>query len=42
MKKCRVCNEKEAKPHWNNGFYCGDKYCDDCFDYMVRECKKRS
>lgn len=41
--KCNVpsCNKK-AKPHWDNGLYCGNNRCDEHFEEMRQECRKRS
>lgn len=39
-KKC-ICG-KPAKPHWDNGLYCGDHECDECFEKMRHECRSRS
>lgn len=32
----------EPKPHYDNGLYCGDDMCDECFEKMKSECRKRS
>jgi len=39
-KKCK-CG-KYAVKHWDNGLYCGDNMCDECFEKMRKECKRRS
>ena len=41
IKKCKCGNR--ACMHWdNNGLYCGDDMCDECFEEMRRECRQRS
>lgn len=40
MKKCK-CG-KEAKPHSDNGLYCGDDECDDCFEELVQKSREQS
>ena len=37
QKKCK-CG-KLGRPHWDNGLYCGDDMCDECFEEMRRECR---
>ena len=39
-KKC-ICG-KPTKPHWDNGLYCGDNECDECFEEMRHQCRQRS
>jgi len=41
-KLCVKCGERPAKPHWDNGLYCGDDRCDECFEEMVIRCRQRS
>jgi len=42
-KKCRINDcTKVAKPHSDNGLYCGDDLCDEHFEEMRQESKKRS
>ncbi len=39
---CIKCKERNPRPHWDNGLYCGDDMCDECFENMVNECRSRS
>lgn len=39
---CIECKKKPGKPHWDNGLYCGDDMCDECFEGMVRKCRSQS
>ena len=41
-KLCKKCKKKPARPHWDNGLYCGDDMCDECFGKMQRECRSQS
>ncbi len=39
-KQCKCGNP--AKPHYDNGLYCGDDMCDGCFTAMQIDCRKCS
>ena len=40
-KKLCKCG-KPTRRHFDNGLDCGDDECDECFETMRRECRKRS
>ena len=39
--KTCICG-KPAREHFDNGLSCGDDECDECFEKMRRECRRRS
>lgn len=41
-KTCTTCKKNLARPHWDNGLYCGDDQCDECVEKMRQECRSRS
>lgn len=41
VQKICACG-KPAKPHWDQGLFCGDDQCDICFEEMRRKCRQRS
>lgn len=41
-KLCTDCKEKPGKHHWDNGLYCGDDMCGECFEKMVQKCRSQS
>lgn len=38
---CITCKKKPGKPHYDNGLYCGDDMCNECFKKMCNECFKK-
>ncbi len=42
-KEEKICEcGKPASEHFDNGLSCGDDQCDECFEKMRSECRKRS
>jgi hypothetical protein len=39
---CTDCKTNIAKPHYDNGLFCGNDMCDECFNKMVERCRQRS
>ncbi len=39
---CIDCKQKPAKEHFDNGLSVGSDHCDECFEDMRSECRRRS
>lgn len=39
---CKICKKRPRKEHSDKGLSCGDDYCDECFEEMRSECRRKS